>query len=84
MVMPSIECVLHGNLEDNLPEGNDGKHIHLQCDAMPSIQALLDALNIDPENVQFALVGGQYIHFERWQEPVCAARVQFWPRISGG
>ncbi len=82
--MPSIECTLHGNLEDNLPEGLQDNRVTLNFATMPSVDEIISALKIDRENVQFALANGQYIDFEQWSKPITATRIQIWPRISGG
>ena len=82
--MPSIECTLHGNLEDNLPRGSKGNRTTLRFESVPSVQDILSTLDIDGDNIQFALIDGQYLDFEHWMEPIRAKRIQLWPRISGG
>ena len=82
--MKHILCILHGSLEDSLPEHVAGNQIELDVARPPTVDELLVRLNIDPENLQFALADGKYIEFDHWDEPVQSERIQFWPRISGG
>ena len=82
--MPAIECILHGSLEDFLPQGHTHNRVRLDFDAPPNVDEILERLQVDPEFLQFALADGRYIEFENWQEPLNASLIQFWPRISGG
>ena len=82
--MPLIDCILHGGLEDFLPEDHVGNRVRLEFAADPSVEEVLEKLQVDPEFLQFVLADGRYIEFEHWQQPLQAGLIQFWPRISGG
>ena len=53
--MLEIECVMHGALEDYLPESCQSNRIRLSFETRPSVDDILTRLNIDPEELQFAL-----------------------------
>lgn len=82
--MLEIECVMHGALEDYLPESCQSNRIRLSFETRPSVDDILTRLNIDPEELQFALADGRYIEWQNWAEPTSGDVLQFWPRISGG
>jgi len=82
--MAGIECILHGNLEDYLPEGHLGNRVQLEFDTTPSVDEILDQLKIDRDYLQFILADGCYIELRNWSEPAKGQLFQLWPRISGG
>ena len=82
--MLEVECVMHGALEDYLPETRDGNRIRLGFDNRPSVNDILERLQIDPDELQFVLADGRYIEWQQWSEPTRGKLLQFWPRISGG
>ena len=82
--MTSIDCVLHGSLEDNLPDGHQGNCIPLEFATTPSVDEILARLGIGREYLQFILADGCYIELQDWEKPAIGERFQLWPRISGG
>jgi len=82
--MVSIECILHGSLEDYLPEGFQGNCTQLEFETMPSVEDILARFEIDRDYLQFILADGCYIEFNDWAKPAPGKRFQLWPRISGG
>lgn len=82
--MVSIECTLHGSLEDSLPSDHTQNHISLSFNTPPDVDTLLNALKIDRENLQFVLGDGKYIEIEDWGKPITSKSIQLWPRMSGG
>lgn len=82
--MSTIECILHGSLEDALPEDHPNNRALIEFDSAPSVNDILEKLDIDREFLQFVLADGRYIELEYWSSPVKAKLFQFWPRISGG
>lgn len=82
--MVEVECVMHGALEDYLPEARDGNRIRLNFDRRPSVNDILERLQLDPDELQFVLADGRYIEWQQWSEPTRGDLLQFWPRISGG
>ena len=82
--MVEVECVMHGALEDYLPQERDGNRIRLSFDQRPSVDEILKRLQIDPDELQFALADGRYIEWQQWSQPTQGDVLQFWPRSSGG
>jgi hypothetical protein len=82
--MVSIECILHGSLEDYLPEGHSSNRAPLKFDATPSVDEILDHFKIDRDYLQFVLADGCYIELQDWSKPAKGQLFQLWPRISGG
>ena len=82
--MIEVECVMHGALEDYLPSAREGNRIRLVFNQRPSINDILARLQIDADELQFALADGRYIEWQQWAEPTRGKVLQFWPRISGG
>ncbi len=75
---------MHGALEDYLPQGRDGNRMRLSFDQRPSVDEILERLQIDPDELQFVLADGRYIEWQQWAQPTRGDVLQFWPRISGG
>jgi len=82
--MVSIECILHGSLEDYLPEGHSSNRAPLKFGATPSVDEILDHFKIDRDYLQFVLADGCYIELQDWPKPANGQLFQLWPRISGG
>ena len=82
--MVSIECILHGNLEDHLPKGHAGNSVQADFDTTPSVDQILAYFKIDRDYLQFILADGCYIELKDWPKPAKGKRFQLWPRISGG
>jgi len=82
--MTTIDCVLHGNLEDSLPEDHQGNSIQLEFANTPSVDDILARFEIDRESLQFILADGCYVEFQDWGKPATGKQFQLWPRISGG
>jgi hypothetical protein len=82
--MVSIECILHGNLEDYLPEGQQSNQARLEFESTPTVDEILAHFKIDRDYLQFVLADGCYIELQNWSKPSEGRLFQFWPRISGG
>ncbi len=82
--MPTIECTLHGSLEDSLPAGGHCNQTQLAFEFQPSVDEILSTLGINREQLQFVLADGHYVEIEDWGKSVNARAVQLWPRMSGG
>ena len=79
-----IECILHGSLEDYLPEGHQGNRTRVEFKTAPSVDEILAHFKIGKDYLQFVLEDGCYNELENWHKPVSGKLFQFWPRISGG
>jgi len=82
--MPTIECILHGSLEDSIIGPHDNNHALLSFDHQPSVDDILAQLKLDRDYLQFFLADGLYVELEDWHKPVHGALFQLWPRMSGG
>lgn len=80
--MISIQCTLHGSLEDSLSSRENT--VELAFEQQPSVKQILSRLEIKQDYLHFALVGGHYLDFEQWDKPISGHQIQLWPRIAGG
>ncbi len=82
--MIRVNCILHGSLEDNAPPGSSGNEVVLEFDQPPSVDDILEKINLNREYLQFFLADGIYVELEHWGQPVKGKLFQLWPRMSGG
>jgi hypothetical protein len=62
--MVSIECILHGSLEDYLPAGHRNSQACVEFETTPSVGEILAHFEIDRDYLQFVLADGCYFDLQ--------------------